>query len=191
VEAGLDPTNPNDQVDTDGDGLSDYEEGKLGSNPNEADTDGDGMPDGEEVEAGLDPTNPNDQIDTDGDGLSDYREDKLGTDPNKVDTDGDGLTDKEEVDAGLNPLDPNDNPAAPSAVVITGLDGDGHPKVGQVLTAEVTCIGTCAPELNYQWQIESAVGSGDFININEATTNTYIPKANEQKRKIRVEVSLP
>ncbi|KRW61673.1 inverse autotransporter beta domain-containing protein [Pseudomonas sp. TTU2014-080ASC] len=218
VANGGNPLDPKDGVDTDGDGISDVEEGNLGTDPNNPDTDGDGISDGDEVANGgnpLDPKDgvdtdgdgisdgdevanggnpldPKDGVDTDGDGISDALEETLGTDPNNPDTDGDGLTDKEEIDAGLNPLDPNDNPAAPSAVVINGLDAQGHPKVGQVLTAEVTCIGTCAPELKYQWQIESVVGSGEFTNIGEATTvNTYIPKASDQKRKVRILVSLP
>ncbi len=42
-------------VDTDGDGLSDGEEVKLGTNSLLADTDGDGLSDGEEVNLGTDP----------------------------------------------------------------------------------------------------------------------------------------
>lgn len=47
---GLTPT-----LDTDNDGLTDYQEGTLGSNPLVADTDGDGILDGAEVTAGTDP----------------------------------------------------------------------------------------------------------------------------------------
>lgn len=42
-------------VDSDGDGLSDAEEERLGTDPQIADTDGDGFPDGEEVESGFNP----------------------------------------------------------------------------------------------------------------------------------------
>ena len=42
--------------DSDGDGLSDAEEGLAGTNPNKADSDGDGVNDGEELAHG---TNPN------------------------------------------------------------------------------------------------------------------------------------
>jgi len=41
--------------DLDGDGLSDYEEKILGSNPNKEDTDGDGYSDREEIEKGFNP----------------------------------------------------------------------------------------------------------------------------------------
>ncbi|MDN5743793.1 MAG: PASTA domain-containing protein, partial [Nocardioidaceae bacterium] len=56
--------------DTDGDGLSDKEEKKLGTDPKVADTDGDGISDGQEVEDGTDPLDANDptpQDDGDGD----------------------------------------------------------------------------------------------------------------------------
>ncbi|BCX48637.1 hypothetical protein HAHE_25450 [Haloferula helveola] len=43
-------------VDTDGDGLTDAEEGGLGTNANDPDSDDDGTPDGVEVAQGTDPT---------------------------------------------------------------------------------------------------------------------------------------
>ncbi|MDD4341790.1 MAG: hypothetical protein PHO14_06100, partial [Kiritimatiellae bacterium] len=49
---GTDPQNP----DTDGDGLSDYDEVKVyGTDPLDPDTDGDGLPDGWEMQHGFDP----------------------------------------------------------------------------------------------------------------------------------------
>lgn len=89
---GTDPNNP----DTDGDGLKDGEEVKrYRTNPLRSDTDGDGLSDGDEVyKYHTDPT----KFDTDGDGLSDGDEIlKYHTNPLKMDTDGDGLTDGEEV----------------------------------------------------------------------------------------------
>jgi len=84
------------KADTDGDGLSDYEEvAKLKTNPTKADSDADGLSDGDEiVKYKTDPL----KADSDGDGLSDgdevatYR-----TNPLKADTDGDGLRDNDEV----------------------------------------------------------------------------------------------
>jgi outer membrane protein OmpA-like peptidoglycan-associated protein len=113
-------------MDTDGDGLADNEEVKLGTNPREADTDhdnlsdldelrkyhtnplvadsdGDGLSDYEEVFSyGSNPLQP----DTDADGLSDYAEvAQYRTDPLNKDTDGDGLSDGDEVKTlGTNPL---------------------------------------------------------------------------------------
>ena len=89
---GTDPENP----DTDGDGLLDGEEVKrYRTNPLRPDTDGDGLTDGEEVlKYKTDPL----KFDTDGDGLSDGDEVfKYKTDPLRVDTDGDGLSDGDEV----------------------------------------------------------------------------------------------
>lgn len=112
-------TNPF-EVDTDGDGLTDYEEIKVydtdpkdndtdddrlndyvevkihNTNPNKKDTNSDGLIDYVEVNVyNTDPT----KNDTDGDGLDDYAEIKVhDTDPTKNDTDSDGLTDYEEVE---------------------------------------------------------------------------------------------
>lgn len=63
--------------DRDHDGLTDADEGKLGSDPSNPDTDGDGLHDGEEVTLGTDPT----QSDTDGDGFSDSQEVATGSNP--------------------------------------------------------------------------------------------------------------
>ena len=85
----------NDGDDNDGDGLTNGEERKLGTNPEVADTDGDGLTDGEEVTRYR--TNPL-SIDTDGDGLSDGDEvRKYKTSPTNSDTDGDRLTDGDEI----------------------------------------------------------------------------------------------
>ena len=46
---------PTNNVDTDGDGLTDSEEDDYGTDPRNPDTDGDGLPDGWEVENGTDP----------------------------------------------------------------------------------------------------------------------------------------
>lgn len=101
-------------IDTDGDGLSDEEELRIGTDPYRADTDYDGIPDGIEVATGTNPLDP----DTDGDGLADGFEDKNRdgivdpgeTDPRKWDTDGGGISDGDEVLGGLgDSLDPLDD----------------------------------------------------------------------------------
>lgn len=45
-------------IDTDGDGISDDEERRLGTDPNVRDSDGDGYDDGVEIDAGSDPNDP-------------------------------------------------------------------------------------------------------------------------------------
>ncbi|MCP4255249.1 MAG: hypothetical protein GY775_17940 [Candidatus Scalindua sp.] len=68
--------------DSDGDGISNEQEIKIGSNPNDPDSDGDGILDG--IEVGDYADSP---IDTDGDGISDLLD---------IDDDGDGISTFEE-----------------------------------------------------------------------------------------------
>ncbi|MEX0904200.1 MAG: OmpA family protein [Balneolaceae bacterium] len=98
-----DPLNP----DTDDDGLNDYDEINVHeTDPLNPDTDGDGLSDGDEVNVyGTDPLN----TDTDSDGLTDGEEvNEYETDPLDSDTDGDGLADGEEVNEfETDPLSPD------------------------------------------------------------------------------------
>jgi hypothetical protein len=116
--------------DTDGDGLSDAYEDKIGTDKTKKDTDGDGMSDAAELKVKTNPLT----WDTDGDGFNDDYEVKSGTSPLKVDTDGDGLTDDGvEVGYGTNPLDKKEKvdivtataEAAEMVAKPTGKDTDG------------------------------------------------------------------
>jgi outer membrane protein OmpA-like peptidoglycan-associated protein len=84
-----------DDGDDDGDGLSNADERKYGTNPYRADSDGDGLNDGDEIwRYNTDPL----RSDSDRDNLSDGDEVlKYTTFPNKSDSDGDRLNDGEEV----------------------------------------------------------------------------------------------
>jgi len=127
--------NPNFDVDSDNDGLSDKDENDIyNTNPNNPDTDGDGLPDGWEAMY-LDPLNDdvnNNGVadgdeDFDGDGLTNKEEYLLNTNPTTLDSDGDGVSDgnedfdgdglgnKDELDANPYSTDPS-NPD-------TDLDG--------------------------------------------------------------------
>ena len=92
---GITVTGESGNADHDGDGLTNDEEKRLGTDPHKADTDGDGLTDGEEVNKyHTDPL----KVDSDGDGLNDGEEvHKYHTDPNNKDTDGDGLSDADEI----------------------------------------------------------------------------------------------
>lgn len=88
-------------TDSDGDGLTDWQEYLVGSNPASNDTDGDGVPDGTEVTIGL-------SVFT-------------------TDSDGDGTSDLMEIAAGSNPL----NPASETTIAISSItfDGSGNPVI--------------------------------------------------------------
>ena len=91
-----------------GTSLTDEENHRHGTDPFNVDTDGDGLTDYEEVNVyGTDPLNP----DTDFDGLTDYEEVKrYKTDPLKRDTDGGGVDDWHEIFIDrTDPLDPADD----------------------------------------------------------------------------------
>ncbi|MDD5707278.1 MAG: OmpA family protein [Kiritimatiellae bacterium] len=95
-------------IDSDGDGLSDEMERKIGTDPFDPDTDKDGLTDGQEVLTyKTDPLNP----DTDFDMLKDGPEVlKHKTDPLNRDTDAGGVYDGHEVlEDNTNPLDGSDD----------------------------------------------------------------------------------
>lgn len=73
---------PQPPADSDGDGITDEEEAKLGTDPNSADSDGDGLSDYDEINTHK-------------------------TNPNNPDSDGDGFTDSQEVEMGYSPTDGN------------------------------------------------------------------------------------
>ncbi|MEO1334446.1 MAG: hypothetical protein AAFV29_02330, partial [Myxococcota bacterium] len=97
---------PDANEDLDGDGLTNGQEGALGTDPDDADTDNDGISDADEV-AGGDPTsfdigvdtNPLD-ADTDDDGVADGEEQMRGVDALNPDSDGDGIVDGVELSLG-------------------------------------------------------------------------------------------
>jgi hypothetical protein len=85
-------------VDTDGDGVPDYDEVILGLDFADPDTDGDGLNDGFEIKYEFDPLVPGEEsLDVDSDGLTNLQEQQAGSNPHVVDTDGDGLPDADEV----------------------------------------------------------------------------------------------
>ena len=109
-----DPTLALGIIDSDGDGLSDQLEDKIGTDPQLQDTDDDGFSDLLEHRlslSGSDPLDPTDadcladvdRGDFDGDGLRDCEERFFGTNVRAYDSDNDGFGDGIEVLAALNP----------------------------------------------------------------------------------------
>lgn len=100
----------NQQLDSDNDGLSDWEELNIYfTNPFNPDTDGDGFWDGEEINKHFSPHAEGktlSQHDLDGDGLSDWLELQFGTSLNNPDSDSDGFSDYEEILNSFDPLNP-------------------------------------------------------------------------------------
>ncbi|MCZ6796233.1 MAG: hypothetical protein O7J95_21690, partial [Planctomycetota bacterium] len=94
--------------DADGDGLSDEDELRRGTDPTSTDSDADGLEDADEVARGTDPA----RLDSDGDGRDDGEEVNVDpvTDPARADTDGDGFPDGLEVELVFDPNDRFDFP---------------------------------------------------------------------------------
>ena len=146
--------------DDDDDGISDFDELAMGTDPTSPDTDGDGYCDGTEAvvgvcEAGPDafPSDPSAHADTDGDGMPDTITGTSTSAPPLVedtDDDGDGLEDTSETNTGLyvdgsdtgtDPLNPDtdfdgvcDGPNAVPPTCEAGPDGDplGQPAEGTI-----------------------------------------------------------
>jgi len=90
--------------DNDSDGLFDREEFVLGTNRDLSDTDGDGLDDYTETKVGWINLYNGAKVyssallrDMDGDGLDDLAEKAIGTDPKNADTDGDGINDLQDA----------------------------------------------------------------------------------------------
>jgi uncharacterized repeat protein (TIGR01451 family) len=135
-----------DGQDSDGDGLIDSDEDRLGTDPDNPDSDGDGLPDGYEV--GPDPSDPRnsdddddiDALDTDSDndGIDDEVEGTGDPDgdgiPNYLDgdSDGDSLDDADEETLGTDRLDADsdDDGVADGEEPGHDVDTDGDDLIG-------------------------------------------------------------
>ncbi|KAA3663974.1 MAG: FHA domain-containing protein [Chloroflexi bacterium] len=146
------------QGDADGDGLSNEQEGLIGTDPNNPDSDADGLTDGEEqLVHGTQPT----IADTDGDLLSDGDEvNQYLTDPKNIDTDGDGVSDGAEI---INKTDPLVAPDTPTPTATTGVTETPAPSATVTNAPENTAIPTAT--------------STNTATTQATATNTVLPAA--------------
>ncbi len=154
--------------DTDGDGIPDYLEKDIGTDPQKADTDDDGLTDYEEFYlTGTDST-VYDSItedvsdadaDSDKDGLSNKKELDLGTNPLLEDTDKDGLSDgAETIIYGTDPLkyDTDDDGIGDGDEIALGLDPLNPQTFG-------------VPDSEYTFEVDVPSDVESFSDINTDT----------------------
>ncbi len=181
------------EADQDLDGLPDYIEDQLGTDPLKADTDDDLLTDYIEVMIGYDPTNPdtdNNGIidgneDCDNDGLSNVYELSLGTNPVMEDTDGDHLIDGDEVNIyNTNPLVPDSdgdgikdgdevaigkNPTDPS---------DGDVRILQTISRDIdntddSAVTSVDVSVSLANRIDRSLNISDYYNVDVYSTDVY------------------
>jgi len=153
-------------IDSDGDGLSDWEEENIyGSDPADPDTDHGGVTDGEEASLNTDPLDDSDD-DWDDDTLSNNDETNVyGTDPNDPDTDDGGIWDGVEINRGTDPLDASDDYSDLYDTLLVELDE------GVYFVTDECLICPCPSAITEGAQMQT----GDIIYT--AITNTDNTKA--------------
>ncbi len=155
----IDALDTEENLDKDGDGLSDLFEKKLHSDPNNVDSDDDGIDDNEELGSNaekpldtdndgiiniLDPDDDNDNLDT-------RFESEIGTNPLSIDTDGDSLDDAKEVAGGtighlpdtdkdgkIDPVDSDDDNDGVST--LSEIENGSNPFVNEEMTINRTPV---------------------------------------------------
>ncbi len=144
-------------ADPDGDGLSNYYEALVGTNPNAPDTDGDGVQDGYE--------------DFDGDGLPNFREYEVGTDPRLPDTDDDGMLDFEDGYMSATVAMPT-NSLMPSVERHLSLGGDGYLEAPAV-SRWSSLNDSFTLRLSVRPDALPAAGTTNFLAVREVSAGVY------------------
>lgn len=184
-------------VDTDGDGISDYDEIYLtgtdpiyvdsnddGINDGESDEDDDGLSNLQEIKIGSDPRN----ADSDDDALADYEEVKVYfTKSNNNDTDSDGLNDGDEVALGLDPLNAyTDGKTLDSNRIINqNLSSD---KIDPLLQEDNVVIPSISGDIkgNINNYVEVEAIQIDSLSDNRAVVGKQIKVNNDSEETIRL-----
>lgn len=153
--------------DLDGDGLTNLDEYRYGSDPTNPDTSGDGISDGDAVHVyGISPLGDT-GTDTSGDGLTDYRALFLGLDPMIDYTDANGVPANVKVgwDGDLTTYDPYHPTVNPTGTDLsldtTDTDGDGVSDLEEIAAGS----DPLDPAASDQVQISGTYvnGSGDVV----------------------------
>ncbi len=192
-------------ADVDGDGIGIREEYLNGTDPEKWDTDGDGLSDYDEIRNVYQVTAINVQdpdrypayvktnpllADTDGDTLTDIEEVggylpdgsyivKRGTDPNNPDTDGDGINDKLDIFNGESPIAAN--------FTITPLGGNVAGLTGLVTPKSGTRISKVEVDWETDGVIDDTITATSSAPISVNLSNTYaLPTTDSQKNDITI-----
>ncbi len=185
------PEPVDETLDSDTDGIPDYMEDEIGTNPNDPDTDGDGLEDYLEVMVGYDPTNQDTddngildgEEDLDNDGLCNVNELSLETDIFSEDTDCDKLKDGEEFYTyGTNPKNPDsdDDGILDGDEIAIGKDptdpSDATIRIEQTKVQEITneedpAISSVEVTICLANSIDISLKIRDMYNVDIRTTN--------------------
>jgi hypothetical protein len=185
------PEPVDETLDSDTDGIPDYLEIEIGTNPNDPDSDGDGLEDYLELMVGYDPTSQDTdnngildgEEDLDNDGLCNINELNLDTDIFSEDSDCDGLKDGEEVYTyGTDPKDPDsdDDGILDGDEIIIGKDptdpSDATIRIEQTKIQEMTneedpAITSVEVTMSLANSIDRSLEIRDMYNVDVRTTN--------------------
>ncbi|MEZ5325453.1 MAG: LamG-like jellyroll fold domain-containing protein [Verrucomicrobiales bacterium] len=167
--------------DNDGDGQTNKEEFRNGTNPTLADSDGDGLTDGQEEALGINPL----EADTDGDGLSDSFEVSYGTWPGQFDSNGDGFGDGHGLCYVQDFQNANGLDLGDGSILTNTVDGGTTIENGSL---NLTLEGVGGQGANYKLPVFDLLANGSLSYVEDFTENGYdgsgLGGANDDGRKI-------
>jgi hypothetical protein len=75
--------------------------------------------------------------------------------------------------------------------MLLSVEITGNAVVSDTLTAVPTCTAACTANITYQWQRETGNGTDAYVDIVGATSATYSPTRDDQRRRIQVVAQQP